>query len=317
MTLANAQIGDVPDIVAAMTEIGLPIDEAAVSRYFFTSEGNGTTECLLGGLVARDDAGRVVGYCGLTPCAVYVNGERHEAYQMGILGVRQGCGTVMFDFMDRVGELTRRALVFANTANEKSVRLWTQYAGFSSGPPLCAYIQYAFLPLGFFTRPRFSRHCDFLPSDFRHFLKEYQADQRGIMSERTQKRLTRIFGPAIQDGRVVVITAKEAGGVVGYAALRIRPLNHFRLLRYEIIDILALGDKAEIIKRLVVQCRRFASCHGGIVLEYVGGKKLLPHCRPALANTFIWAGGSPDVQHAIKSGNGWFFGPYDGDRSMS
>ncbi len=317
MTLTNARIEDVPAIVAAMKDIGLPIDEAAVSRYFFTSEGSETTECLLGGLVARDDVGRILGYCGLTPCAVYVDGERHEAYQMGILGVRPGCGTVMFDFMDRVIELTRRALVFANTANEKSARLWTQYAGFSPGPSLCASIQYAILPLGLFTRPRFTRHYDYMSSDFIHFLEDYQAGQKGIMAERTQKRLNRILGSAIHDGRVVVITAKEARSIVGYAALRVRPANHFGLFRYEIIDILALGDNAEIIKRLVVQCRRFASCHGGVVLEYVGGEKLLPHCRPALANTFIWAGGSRDVQQAIKLGKGWFFGPYDGDRSMS
>ena len=317
MTLSAATIEDMPAIAEAMAEIGMPIDIGAVKRYFFTGDLGETNDGLRGGLVARDDGQRVVGYCGLTPCTIYVDGKSHEAYEMGILGVRQGYGVVMIDFMDKVVELTTRSLVFANTANEKSVKLWTQYAGFHSGPELGDSIQYAFLPLGLLTVPKFTRQIDFKAHSFQQFWDEYKSGQQGIVVDRSSKRFERLFGPGIRQGRLSVITHDEDGRMVGYAVLRTRPLRRLRRLRYEIIDIIALGDNDQRIRMLIKKCKHFAGIHGGVLLEYVGGQHLLPHRRPALANTFIWSGGDSELKAMLAAGKGWFFGPYDGDRAMT
>ena len=93
-------------------------------------------------------------------------------------------------------------------------------------------------------------------------------------------------------------------------------VNSLKSLPKPTFVFVALGDDERRIHELVRMCRRFASRHGGIALEYVGGGRLLPHSRPALANTFLWAGGTQDVRDAIVSRKGWFFGPYDGDRAM-
>lgn len=317
MSVSVAQIDDIPEIAEVMSKIGVPINVEVFSSYFFGTEKDDLEDGFRGGFVARDEAGHIVGYCGLTPFPIYVNRIRHTAYQMGVLGIQKGYGALMFDFMDRVVELTKHFLVIANTANEKSVRLWTQYAGFSSGPELGAFIQYRYLPLGLLTRPKFTQKFSFSSPEFIRFWEVYMSGQKGIVTDRSPARMARIFTAAMQQKRVAIVTLCEKGQLVGYAALRLRRFHRMPGIRYEIIDILALGDDERRVQQLAKKCMRFAEWHGGIMLEYVGGRALLPRRRPALANTSFWSGGPPEVQEAIKSGEGWFFGPCDGDRVMT
>lgn len=302
----SANVGDIPSIITCMRGCGLGVNEEKLRRYFFSPEVPCSDEGGNGGFVAEDAGGTIVGYCGLTPCPLYRGQSVMPALQMGVLGLKQGFGAAMFDLMDAVVALSRNYLVYANTANAKSGELWVKYAGFQYGPESGGNIQYDLLPLGLMTPRKFDSTDSFhelLNSDF--WLR-YLESCSGWSADRSPARLERLFGGAVEDGRVSILLEREVGRVVGVAVLHARPFLHGCKVRYAILDLVAIKDNREVLSSLVRKVRRFAMLHGGVMIEYVGGvEAILSRKRRALNNTFI----------SSKPVEGWFYGPFDGDRS--
>lgn len=301
-----AHIEDVPDIVKVINSVGLFLDEEKFANYFFKSELNLEVPGALGGFVVQDEDAGIVGYCGLTPCRLYHGKTEVPALQMGVLGLLPGYGTAMFGLMDAVIELSKRYPIFANTANAKSGKLWTTYAGFSYGPEKGASIQYALIPFGMVTPCRVKCGAQFdelLASDF---WSRYLAANKGWATDRSSARLRRIWGQAIADGRLGVVLEKHEGKIVGYAILHARRLSRLGKLRYNVLDLVAIGDDPAVLKNLVVRSKRFAALHGGVMIEHIGSSTVFKRQRRALNNTFIGS----------QIFDGWFCGPFDGDRSF-
>lgn len=301
-----AQIEDIPDIVRVINAVGLFSDERRFLNYFFKSEFEIEEAGTLGGFVAQDEDAGIVGYCGLTPCRLYHGKTEVSALQMGVLGLLPGYGTAMFGLMDAVLDLSRKHPVFANTANAKSGKLWTTYAGFSYGPERGASIQYALIPFGIFTPCHVKCGAQFdelLASDF---WSRYLVANKGWATDRSPVRLNRIWGQAVVDGRLGVVLEKHEGQIVGYAILHARQFPHLGKLRYNVLDLVAIGDDPMVLKSLVARSKRFAALHGGVMIEYVGAASVFNYERKALNNTFIGS----------QIFDGWFCGPFDGDRSF-
>lgn len=305
-TIRAALVTDIPEIVRVVGAVGLSLDEEGLRNYFFHSELKIEAGGALGGFVALDEGKKIVGYCGLTPCCLYQGKMEVAALQMGVLGLLPGYGAAMFSLMDAVIALTMQYPVFANTVNAKSGKLWTMYAGFSYGPEKCSSIQYALLPVGMLTRARVRCIEQFEELISSSFWMHYLETNSRWVTDRSPARLCRIWGRAVHDGRLGVVLAKNNGQIVGYAILHARRLSCLGKLRYNILDFVALKDDPAVLRHLVLRCKRFAALHGGVIIEYVGPVPVFKCQRKALNNTFI---GSREF-------DGWFGGPFDGDRSF-
>lgn len=324
----QARIEDVPAILEMLKGVGLCPAPQKLVHYFFTPPQAEYDAGTPGGFVVKDERGGCVGYCGLSPCRVYIGGKGYPAYQMGILGIKQGYGAMMFELMDEVIALSHHALVYANTANKKSLELWTNYAGFSMGPTACSRIQYAIgTPIDFCRgwAERFTTRAnvkDFSDPLFRSFWERFRDSCQGVCTSRTPERLNWVFGKALQTGICKLITIADGANILGYAVLRVRPFKRLGLRRYDILDVCVSDGKVETARSLLRACKRYTASHLGIILEYVGGiatldeviKNELPHSRPALAVTSFYATRISEVSSALQGKCGWFFGPYDGDR---
>ena len=300
-----AQEIDIPDIVKVMEDVGLSLDQARFANYFFKSERHIDAPGANGGFVVRD-GDKIVGYSGLTPCSLFDGKEEILALQSGVLGLKPGYGTAMFDLMDVVIQLTRLYPFYGNTANEKSSALWTKYAGFRGGPENGAYIQFEFLPSGLWTRAGLDTKSEFAELVRSDFWERFLLVNEGYATDRSPARLRRLFEKPVADGRVGIILERQDGRIVGYAILRARQFLRTWKYRYDILDIVALKNDDRIVAALIAGCKRYAARHGGVLIEYVGGLSVFPHRRKALSNTFV-------SSHAIE---GWFYGPYDGDRCL-
>lgn len=303
----SANVGDIPSIIICMRGCGLGVTDEKLKRYFFSPEVPCSDDGGNGGFVVEDSGGEIVGYCGLTPCSLYRGQAVWPALQMGVLGLKHGFGASMFDLMDAVIALSQNYLIYANTVNAKSGELWTKYAGFQYGPESGGDIQYDLLPLGVVTSRKFDSAGSFRELLNSDFWQRYRASCPGWSADRSPARLERLFSMAVEDGRVSILLEREDGLAVGVAVLYARPFLHGCRVRYALLDLVAINDSREVLSRLVRKAKRFAMLHGGVMIEYVGGEVgVFTRKRKALNNTFI----------SSRPVDGWFYGPFDGDRSL-
>ena len=322
-----AKRDDIPEIIKLMQGVGIGLNGDQFCNYFFDVPAAESSSPMRGGVIVRENH-EVVGYCGLSPCRIFYRGNPYDGYQMGILGVKNGHGGDMFALMDYIVGALEGSFVYANTANAKSVALWTGYAGFQSGPSGGETIRFGVFPLALFALPRVTRDGnsahDFTDPRFEHFWQAYLASSPGPFTSREPARLQRIFGVGLAAGTRVLLTYQENDAIKGYAVMRVRHLRHTPYLRFDILDIAALGHSPVVLEQLLKKCCGYARRHGGVLLEYIGAvahmddilARYIPRGRPALANTAFWFTGNPELSEAFKDNTGWFFGPYDGDRCM-
>lgn len=314
-------------IIDLINGVGLSLSRDSLSNYFFDVPRSESNSAIRGGFVVLDDDD-VVGYCGLSPCRIHLGTRPIDGYQMGILGLKTGYGAQMFDLMDAVLESVKGSFVIANTANDKSVKLWTTYGGFVSGPEACSFIRYAVLPLSLLSLPRVALDAnsvhDFTDPRMAEFCRIITQNNRGVIMARTPARLQRIFGLGLAQRKTVLLSIENADGLFAYAVLRAKKFSHTIYKRFEIIDLVALDNSSSYLRLMLHKCIRYARGHGGIMVEYIGGQsgigeildEFLPGRRPALANTSFWFSEVPEVVEAFQHNAGWMFGPYDGDRCM-
>ena len=307
---------DLAAVVALFKTLGMSISEESYRRFFIGKIPSGGEGVPRGGLEVVDQEAGCVGFEGMTACAIYLNGKPMSACILGALGIRPGFGGTMFDLMDHVGEIAKSRLTFANTCNSKASQLMVQYAGFSRGPVRNAFIQFAVLPIGFFLQKGMDSVNEFEQIKSSDFWMRYLESCRGVVLDRTPERIERLFGAAIREKRAAVVIVKEKGQIVGYAVLHAVEVPKLHARRFKIVDLIALRNDRRVLRRLVAKCKWYAAAHGGIVLEYVGACDVFRWKRKALSNTFIWSCGDDLVAKALEDETTWFFGPYDGDRSM-
>lgn len=314
-----------PKIVEMMLSVGMDMNVPFLSHYFFEVPASESTAPVRGGLVVRDGAD-IVGFLGLAPCRLIGRGKSYDGYQMGVLGLQPGYGPYMFDLIDRVKELSANSFAIANTANEKSVKLWTQYGEFVPGPSGGELSHYDLFPLATLSLPRLRQpmdECaDFNDPRLRNFWSSYVKETDGFALERTSARQQRLFGGRLERHESALLTVACGDEILGYAVIRARKRPRFPYLRYEVSDLIARKNDIDVLVRLLQKCRRYVARHGGVMLEYVGSNRgleaalraCLPRTRIAPANTAYWYTQVPEIHAALANNDGWLFGPYDGDR---
>lgn len=317
MKVVWAEREDVLRISEVVASLGLPVADVTIRRFFFESPCIGWTPEHRGGLVVRNDNDEIVGFCGLSPCDITHAGRFYPGYQMGVIGILPGYGGAMFDVMDMVVDLTSNALVYANTANLKSGKLWTEYAGFSFGPPLCSLYQYAITLPGAVTWPLSLRTCresNLVPPE--------DLDERTSLSSgevetfRFADRFNWLYGGGTGARRFFVFSDGGRARGSGWAVVCAKRLRRLPLYRYEIMDIYSSRGNDYDYTHLLDKIKSFSSLHGGIMVEYIGARKLLPHKRAVESNPFIWKTEIEPLRTALLQNPISFFGPYDGDRSL-
>lgn len=321
-----ARLDDVPGICQTMASVGLGITQEKLKKYFFEVPLTESLSPVRGGVVVRD-GNEIVGYCGVAPTRMYLNGKKFDGYQTGVLGLKTHYGTCLFDLLDAVRDLVKDSYIIANTANAKSAKLWTMYGGCIPGPKEGEKIRYRLFPLGLMTSPRVTpivdSAVDFFDLRFGEFWERYLNSTSGLYSSREPSRLQRIFGPALAARRCVLLTTQDAAGrIEGYLLLRARRFWRMSYKRFEIIDIAVLNHSHEVFHRLLRKACRYVPRHGGLMLEYIGATagvteilgEYLPCQRLALANTAFWFSGIPELAEHFMKNSGALFGPLDGDR---
>lgn len=315
MRVELASVADISQIVKVVSTMGLEVDASMIRAYFFGSPCVDWDATARGGFVVKNDANQIVGYFGLSPCNIYFAQKKYQAYQMGVLGILPGYGAAMFDIMDRVVDLTKSALIYSNTANTKSGKLWTEYGGFNYGPPSCAVCQYDFTGLGALTSLLPYEPTAFSIGEVRDILENKLLYGSGPRTERCAERLQWLYGGHMGLRSFVPIVVKESYGV-GYAVVCSKPFREFPIRRFEVMDLVAIGDENRICKALANKVMRYAATHGGVVVEYIGNRKIFHLSRSIPANPYIWKTGIPEISEALSNAPLSFFGPYDGDRSL-
>lgn len=285
-------------------------DYEAISKIMRDGELECTPEYIAANLpagVTLEDNGRVIGFCGLIPCKIWIGQTVKEACQLGMLGMEPGHGTALMCLLDGVRSAVNGRFVYANTANKNGAKVWTRFYGMKAGPKENAIIRYKpIVPfLGFAC-------ADEVKDDARwhRFVSDLRANNDGIMTERSVAGWQRL--------KATCVTICRGEEILGAAFLRCRYFSRLKLPRYDIVDICAVKNDAEILERLLKKCVRMVARKGGLILEYVGSptgrnevfNKVLTRQRPAVSNTFVYDG-DEDIS------KGWFFGPYDGDRCVS
>lgn len=285
-------------------------DYAAISKIMCDGELECSPEYIAANLpqgVTLEDEGRVIGFCGLIPCEIWVGQEAKPAYQLGMLGMEAGHGPALMNLLEGVRTAVGERFVYANTANKKGAKVWTRFYGMKAGPKENAIIRYRpILPFCAFAR------ADALADDARWnaFVSDLRSGNEGLMTARSVAGWRRLGA--------ICVTVCSGKKILGAAFLRRRYFSKLRLPRYDIVDMCAVRNDARVVANLLKKCCRMVSWKGGLILEYVGSPTgmndvidgVLSRRRPAVSNTFVYDG-DEDVS------KGWFFGPYDGDRCVS
>lgn len=248
------------------------------------------------------------------------------------------------------GERWERQLYFANTAIPVSMKMNRMIGVKGVGVESCGIIRYAVLkPLGFVDfvlkgrLPKFvCSACDTLwrfvstllskrvcvetninEDSFDVFWTEYLKTSRGVVSSRTAAELKWAFESDIRSGKTVLVVERKEGRIIGYIVIKEARQTPGRWM---VVDWIALDDNAEILGKLLSRAKKYlAKNKTAFMLESIGFPmriqglihKHLPLTRRAPNNSYIYQAFNPELDAAIKSDEGWFFGPYDGDRFLS
>lgn len=241
-----------------------------------------------------------------------------------------------------------RQLYFANTAIPVSMKMNRLLGVKGEGVESCGVVRFAILkPVGFlnfvfknriprtlvsffdwccalsFRMMRKEQTCKSIDPKINDFWQEYLKTSRGVVSSRSAEELDWAFGDDLKVDKAVMIAESDQDSVVGYIIIKESRLAPGRWL---VVDWIALRDDKDVLKRLLVKAKRYLQQNGSaFMLESIGFPmraqsiigSVLSVKRKAPNNSFIYKAFNKELEEAIKSDQGWFFGPYDGDRFLS
>lgn len=163
------------------------------------------------------------------------------------------------------------------------------------------------------------------PCLFDGMMKRYLMGNRGVVCSRSAEELNWIFGERVKRGEVVVLGAFRAGELMGYLMMDGRK----EARRWEIKDWIAVNNDLHVLETLLkAACLFLKRLTPAMMLEVIGFeqrvqpilKRYLPHERGMGHNTFSWnavdEAWRTRLNGELTSGEGWFYGPYDGDWCM-
>ena len=174
----------------------------------------------------------------------------------------------------------------------------------------------------------FNVYDGFSSSKFNDFWHRFLNSNKGLISGREPATLRHYFDESIKVGTVILIAAEsKSGTILGYVLLRkYRIYELDNMIKYKIIDICAVGNDIACLKSLVEYSIRHAKKNHVGRVEYIGANPyldkwltpMLKYRRPLNHPTFTYScpADKPELKHALESRQGWFFGPYDGERCL-
>lgn len=352
----NAKVSDLNGICELGKTIGFLLPLTRIKKYFLSQDPSlPGQEGRFFGVVAKDGNGEIVGYYGVTPCELIVNGISVLGYQGGAMCVKQGYGMLIFQMLAAVKKQIASTFLIGNTSGAESTALLDRFFKVEHGPQGCALIRYSILNwtsfvlafsvkklhfpkllahiLGSFVNlPRNlfkDRHIgtdktepkNFADSRFVTFWRRFRETNADLCLSRDPKRLQWIFDAHIESGDCSLTCICDGGEIEGFAVLRYRRWVNSR--RCEILDWCAVDNDRRTLRRLLDRSLREAKRQGACVIEYVGSSSaddvinaILTRSRHAASNVATWFSSRTDVSNALRHNVGWFFGPYDGDRCM-
>lgn len=261
-------------------------------------------------------------------------------------------GSLLVDLtMSTIGERWNRKVYFANTAIPISMKMNQLLLGVDGeGVDSCATVRFAMLKVGGFLNfvlhgklPRFlvriadAMVCGVCRVIYRSVITErqvamreidafwaaYVAENDGIVSSRTGAEISWAFGKEIEDGKAVMVVHRKGRGVDGYV---IAKESKSIAGRWLIVDWIALKNDRKVLVELLKSVKNhLCRDRRAFMLESIGFPMriqesighVLPLRRRAPNNSFFYQAYDQEINDAIKSDKGWFFGPYDGDRCLS
>lgn len=246
-------------------------------------------------------------------------------------------------------ERWNRKLYYANTANPTSMKMNRLIGVKGQGVSSCEHVRFSVIKLGGFLRlmsrgriPAFLANAADRVScalarllirpvvieqgirreELDAFWAAYLKTNDGVVSSRTGSELEWAFGDEVSAGSAIMIAERDEGRIVGYVVLKESATSPGRWL---VADLIAIENEARILERLLRKARRCLKRNErACLLECIGFPmkaqkvigRVLPCSRKTSNNSFIYLTFDADVEAAIKSDKGWFFGPYDGDRCL-
>lgn len=160
-------------------------------------------------------------------------------------------------------------------------------------------------------------------AQFETFWKRFLASNcDSVVSSREPQRLKWLFEESIKARKVQLIVAMRDGLVDGYVMTR-RCIGACRP-SIEIIDICAVNNDAKCLSCLINACNVRARKCGVLEIRLFMYRSDLRkwfstgiHIKRQLSHiTFLWAALLDDARKSLEAGDGWFFGPFDGERCM-
>lgn len=128
-------------------------------------------------------------------------------------------------------------------------------------------------------------------------------------------------------GKVHMVVAKKDGRVEGYVLIREleKKLIGAGLAKgFEIIDICAVGNESKCLRALARATLSLVGKLGGMKVLFYG---YMPKQEEWIDDIFkiriqddhpyfMYRGYTPEVKVSLEKNEGWFFGPFDGERCM-
>lgn len=154
---------------------------------------------------------------------------------------------------------------------------------------------------------------------FGNFWESYLESNQGLVTSRELGRLKWLFEESVKAEKVFALTMHKGNKMVGYAMVR-KKLND-SISSYEIVDICALQNNVKYLKLLVRGVCNMVATLGGMKIFYycfmpnvdtwfLGVRRKQDH------SSFLYRIDYPVIRDSINQGDGWFFGPLDGERCM-
>ena len=248
------------------------------------------------------------------------------------------------------GNRWNRKVYFANTAIPVSMKMNRLLGVKGEGVDSCGTVRFAVLKVGGFLNfalhgklPSFLiRVADCVSSgigrvlnrsveterqvnisEIDAFWSSYVAANEGVVSSRTGAEIEWAFGREIVVGIAIMVVHRKNGRVDGYVVVKESKSVPGRWL---VVDWIAHKNDQHVLVELLKSVKAYLRRDSrAFLLECIGFPmrvqdvigRVLRFRRRAPNNSFIYQAFDKEIESAIKSDKGWFFGPYDGDRCLS
>lgn len=146
-----------------------------------------------------------------------------------------------------------------------------------------------------------------------------------LLAERSRAALRWRYGhPAAVARRAVILAARRAGRVAGYAVVTREDSPDIGLDRSRVVDLIAERDDAGVVDRLLGAAHEHARADGSHVLEVIGFPAGIrqrlgashPYVRQLPSWQFWYKAVDPALAPALARAEGWYGNSYDGDASL-